>query len=177
MNDNYESSNAFSGTLVERVSGLVNELFADQDGKFRVGLDYSSGSNTPNQETADRLGITLSTQISERILINGKVGVPVGGVNETAIAGDIEVQWLVNADGSLRMNFFNREADLQFIGEDQIFEQGVGLTYSVDFDTFRELVNKFFNKKLTLESENELPIVPEDNSPVQFTSPENDNEK
>ena len=172
VNDNFERANSLSGTLVERVSGLVNELFADEDGKFKVGLDYSQGSNAPNQESADRVGITLSTQINERILINGKVGVPVGGVNETAIAGDIEVQWLVNEDGSLRMNFFNRQADLQFIGEDQIFEQGVGMSYSVDFDTFRELVNKLFNKKITLESENELPVIPDDDSqPVEFTTP------
>jgi hypothetical protein len=171
VNDSYQGSNAFSGTLVDRVSGIVNELFSDQDGKFRVGLDYSAGNRTPNQETSDRVGITISTQISERILINGKVGVPVGGVNDTAIAGDLEVQWLVNEDGSLRMKFFNREADLQFIGEDQTFEQGMGLTYSVDFDTFRELVFKLFNKKLTLESEEELLVVPDDNSPIQFSSP------
>lgn len=171
VNDNYEGSNAFTGTLVERVSGLVNELFADQDGKFRVGLDYSQGSRLPNQETADRFGITLSTKINERILINGKVGVPVGGVNESAVAGDIEVQWLVNEDGSLRMNFFNRQADVQFIGEDQIFEQGAGISYSVDFDTFRELVQKLFNRKITLESEDELPVIPDDNTlPSDFNT-------
>lgn len=178
VNDNYEGANAFSGTLVERVSSLVNELFADQDDKFRVGLDYTPGNNTPNQETGDRVGITLSTQINERILINGKVGVPVGGVNETAIAGDIEVQWLVNEDGSLRMNFFNRQADIQFIGEDQIFEQGAGVSYSVDFDTFSELVNKLFNKKLTLEKEGELPVLPDDNTlPVDFITPRNKQEE
>jgi hypothetical protein len=119
------------------------------------------------------MGITISTKISERILINGKVGVPVGGSTDTTIAGDIEVQWLVNEDGSLRMKFFNREADLQFIGEDQTFEQGVGLTYSVNFDTFSELVNKLFHKKLTLESEEALPAVTDDNLPVQFVSPNN----
>ena len=178
VNDEYQGTNAFAGTLVERVSGLVNELFADQDGKFAVGLDYSQGVKLPNQETADRVGITLTTQINERILINGKVGVPVGGVNETAIAGDIEVQWLVNADGSLRMNFFNRQADIQFIGEDQIFEQGVGVSYSVDFDTFSELVNKLFNKKLTLEADDELPITPDDNSfPVNFNTKGNEPEE
>ena len=167
VNDNYAGSNAFAGTLADRVSGLVNDLFTDQDGKFRVGLDYSVGNRTPNQETADRFGITLSTQINERILINGKVGVPVGGANETAVAGDIEVQWLINEDGSLRMKFFNRQADLQFIGEDQIFEQGTGISYSVDFNTFRELYQKLFNNKMIKESE--LPVVPDDNSyPVNF---------
>ena len=168
VNDNYAGSNAFAGTVADRVSGLVNSLFADQDGKFNVGLDYSVGSNMPDQQTADRFGITLSTQINERILINGKVGVPVGGVNETAVAGDIEVQWLINADGSLRMKFFNRQADLQFIGEDQIFEQGGGISYSVDFNTFQELMRKLFNKTPDPEFEI-LPVVPDDSSyPVNF---------
>ncbi|MEM0516869.1 translocation/assembly module TamB domain-containing protein [Aequorivita flava] len=167
VSENYAGSNAFAGTVADRVSGLVNNLFADQDGKFRVGLDYSIGNKSPNQETADRFGITLSTQINERILINGKVGVPVGGANETSVAGDIEVQWLINEDGSLRMKFFNRQADLQFIGEDQIFEQGTGISYSVDFNTFQELYRKLFNKKVTVETE--LPVIPDDNSyPVDF---------
>jgi hypothetical protein len=173
VNDDFAGAGAFSaGNIVaERVSGLVNELFAGQDSKFRVGLDYSQGSRLPNQQSADRFGITLSTQINERILINGKVGVPVGGINETAVAGDIEVQWLINEDGSLRMSFFNRQADIQFIGEDQIFEQGAGISYSVDFDTFRELVQKLFNKKLSLESEEELPVTPDDDTlPVNFNS-------
>ena len=167
VSDNYAGSNAFAGTVADRVSGLVNNLFADQDGKFRVGLDYSVGNKTPEQETSDRFGITLSTQINERILINGKVGVPVGGANETSVAGDIEVQWLINEDGSLRMKFFNRQADLQFIGEDQIFEQGTGISYSVDFNTFQELYRKLFNKKVTIETE--LQVTPDDSSyPVDF---------
>lgn len=163
VNDNYAGTNAFAGTVADRVSGLVNSLFADQDGKFRVGLDYSVGSNTPDQETADRFGITLSTRINERILINGKVGVPVGGATETAVAGDIEVQWLMNQDGSLRMKFFNRQADLQFIGEDQIFEQGAGISYSVDFNTFRELMRKLLQKS-TEKEKDILPVVPDDNT-------------
>ena len=167
VNDNYSGSNAFGNTLADRVSSLVNDLFTDQDSKFKVGLDYQVGDRTPDQETSDRVGVTISTQINERILINGKVGVPVGGANETAVAGDIEVQWLINDDGSLRMKFFNRQADLQFVGEDQIFEQGTGISYSVDFNTFRELYQKLFNKKMVLESE--LPVTPDDNSyPVDF---------
>ena len=173
VNDNLGGAN-ITGTLADRVSGLVNELFADEDNKFSVGLDYSQGSRLPNAETADRVGITLQTQINERILINGKVGVPVGGVSETAIAGDIEVQWLINEDGTLRMNFFNRQADIQFIGEDQIFEQGLGMSYSVDFDTLSELIDKLFGKRISKEKDaTDKPIIPDDNS----LPPENLNDK
>lgn len=162
--------NAITRTLAERVNGIVAEVFADSDSKFKVLPYYEPGSRTVDQETADKLGIAISTQISDRIIINGKVGVPLGGVNETAVAGDVEVQWLVNEDGSLRLNFFNRQAELQFIGEDQIFEQGGGISYSVDFDTFRELIRKIFGKEIDLELK-ETEIIPDDNSdPVNFDS-------
>jgi hypothetical protein len=79
---------------------------------------------------------------------------------------------LVNEDGSLRVIFFNRQAELQFIGEDQIFEQGTGLSYSVDFDTFSELVNILFNKRITKETDEELPVFPNDSAlPVDFLIP------
>lgn len=160
--------NAITRTLAERVNGIVADLFSDSDSKFKVLPYFEPGSRSVDQETADKLGVAISTQISERIIINGKVGVPLGGVNETAVAGDVEVQWLVNEDGSLRLNFFNRQAELQFIGEDQIFEQGAGISYSVDFDTFKELIRKIFGKEIDLELQ-KTEIIPNDNTePVHF---------
>lgn len=177
VNDEFGGAGAFAGTLVDRVSGLVNQLFADKDSKFNVGLDYSPASGLPNQQAAGQIGLNFTADISERILVNGKVGVPVGGATESTVAGDLQVQWLVNEDGSLRINFFNRQADIQFIGEDQIFEQGAGVSYSVDFDTFKELMNKLFNKKITLEDETDLPVTPDDNSfPVDFNQEANKEE-
>nr|MCH9659764.1 translocation/assembly module TamB domain-containing protein [Bacteroidota bacterium] len=169
--------NAISSTLTERVNSLVRDIFTNNDKKFTVLPTISTNANTVSQQTEYQVGVELSTQISERVLINGKVGVPVGNANESSIAGDIEVQWLVNDDGSLRINFFNRQADLQFIGEDQIFEQGAGVSYSVDFDTFQELMQELFNKELTLSPEDELPVVPDDNNfPVNFKAPDSKEE-
>lgn len=167
VSDVAAGQNAIAGTLTERINSLVAEIFSRGDSKFNVLPYYIIGDNTVNQETSDQFGVELSTQISERILINGKVGVPVGGVNESTVAGDIEVQWLVNEDGSLRINFFNRQADIQFVGEDQIYEQGAGVSYSVDFDTMRELIQKLFNRTITTESEEETPILPDNDIPEE----------
>lgn len=176
QSDGAAGQNALASTLAERVNKLVADIFSDSDSKFNVLPYYRPGSRSIDQQSEDQFGVQLSTKISERVLINGRVGVPVGGANESTVAGDIEVQWLVNDDGSLRINFFNRQADLQFIGEDQIFEQGAGVSYSVDFDTFNELMQKLFNKKLTLDPEFETSIVPDDNDfPVNFVSPDDDN--
>ncbi|TRO67544.1 translocation/assembly module TamB [Christiangramia sabulilitoris] len=139
---------AIYGTLAERASSIVNDIFADEDGKFQVGVNYVQGDRTPDQQSVDRFGLTLSTQISDRVIINGQVGVPIGGVTESVIIGDLEIEFLLNEDGTLRAKVFNRENNIQFIGEEIGFTQGVGLSYNVDFDTFKELIRKIANTEL-----------------------------
>ena len=144
---------AIYGTLAERASSIVNDIFADDDGKFQVGVNYVQGDRTPDQQTVDRFGLTLSTQISERVIINGQVGVPIGGVTESVIIGDLEIEFLLNEDGTLRAKVFNRENNIQFIGEEIGFTQGVGLSYNVDFDTFKELIRKIANTEIVKNTE------------------------
>lgn len=81
------------GNLIETASGIFNNILSDDDGKFTVGLDYVQGDRTPNLQTSGRFGFTVSTQISKSILINGKVGVPVGGISESVVVGDVEVDF------------------------------------------------------------------------------------
>lgn len=154
------SQSDFTGNLFERASGLFNDIFQDEDGKFMVGIDYISADKRPGIETEGRFGVTLSTKVNERITINGKVGVPTGGINESAIVGDVEVQYRVNEDGSLNLRVFNRENDINYIGQGIGYTQGVGISYEVDFDTFKEFVNKIFtNIKIEKEikSGDEIP--------------------
>jgi len=146
------SQSDFAGNLFERASGLFNDLFQDEDGKFVVGIDYIGADKRPGVETDGRFGFSVSTKVNERITINGKVGVPVGGINESAIVGDVEVQYRVNEDGTLNLRVFNRENDINYIGQGIGYTQGIGISYEVDFDTFKEFVNRVFkNQKLDKE--------------------------
>jgi len=153
-------------TIAESVNKKVRDLFTDEEAKIKFYPTIGTRKASLNEQLDYLFGVELSTKISERILINGKVAVPVGGANESTVAGDIEVQWLVNEDGSLRINFFNRQADLQFIGEDQIYEQGAGVSYSVDFDTFKELMWKLFKKKVTKDNELRIDSSQQDDNSV-----------
>ncbi len=139
--------NAITGNLVERASSLVNGIFSGEDDKFQIGLNYVQGDRVLDQETTDQFGVTVSTKISNKILINGRVGVPIGGASDTPIVGNVEVEYLFNKDGSLRGKIFNRENDVQYIGETSTNMTGVGLSYSADFDNFNELWKKIFKKK------------------------------
>jgi hypothetical protein len=107
----------------------------------------------------------LSTKLSDNVLINGKVGVPVGGVSETTIAGNFEVEVLLNEDRTLSLKFFNRENSIQNFGEQIGYTQGIGLSYNIEFDNLRELFEELFinkNKKTKSEAtenkvDSELP--------------------
>ncbi|SDZ91918.1 translocation/assembly module TamB domain-containing protein [Bizionia paragorgiae] len=155
-----------TGTLTERLNGLVNGFFTDGDSKINIGLNYEVGQTSPDYQSDDRLGVTLQTKITDRVLINGKVGVPVGGASESVIAGDVQIDFLLNADGTLTATVFNRENSIRNFGEEIGYTQGLGVSYSVDFDTFGELIRKVFYKK------NEEAILDEDDEERQENSGE-----
>ena len=157
----------FSGTIAERLNGIINGIFTSGDSKLNIGLNYEAGQSRPDYQTDDRFGVTLQTQITNGVSINGKVGVPVGGATETVIAGDVEINFLLNEEGTLTAKVFNRENSIQNFGEQIGYTQGVGLSYNVDFDTFKELLQKLFkksekteeitNEKIEEENTNVLP--------------------
>lgn len=138
--------NALTRNLFETAGGIFDDIFQNPDDKLKVGIDIVSADRTPGRESDGSVGFTVSTQINERITVNGKLGVPVGGINESAIVGNVEVQYRVNEDGSMNLRVFNRENDINYIGEGIGYTQGIGITYEVDFNTFKELVNRFFKK-------------------------------
>lgn len=136
------------GTISDRVNSLFNSILGnDGTDKINIGVNYQVGQQTTEYETNDEIGLTLSTKISDRVLINGKVGVPIGGVSETVIAGDVQIDVLLNEEGTLTAKFFNRENNIRNFGEEIGYTQGVGLSYNVEFDTFQELIQIIFSGK------------------------------
>ena len=149
-----DSQDAF-GLVSDGVTNMLNELFSDEDNKVKLGIDVDLGETNPDYETDSRVGVTLSTKISDNVLINGKVGVPVGGVSETTVAGNFEVEVLLNEDRTLSLKFFNRENSIQNFGEQIGYTQGIGLSYNIEFDNLRELFEELFiNKNKQKKPEN-----------------------
>ena len=140
---------AVYGNLVERFSDAVNSAISGGNDAIQLGLDYQLGRKTQDYITENRVGFSLSGKISDRVLFNGKVGVPFGGVNETVVAGNFEIQVLLNEERTLTLNIFNKENDIQNFGEAIFFTQGVGLSYDVEFDNLKELLRKIFKPETT----------------------------
>ena len=169
------SSTALAGSLFERASSIFDELFSDEEDKFKVGLNYAQGERNPFTQTEGRLGVTFSTKVNDRISVNGKLGVPVGGEEQSVIVGDVEVLLRLNEDGTMNARFFNRENDINYIGEGIGYTQGVGLTYEVDFDTFKELIQSIIKnakdkekKKEQKQDSDRSNEIPDSNPMLEF---------
>ena len=74
--------------------------------------DKNAASSLLNR---DRLGLSLKTELSDRILINGKIGVPVSGVEDNAIIGDVQIDFLLNQSGTLKARVFNRRMNTNIL--------------------------------------------------------------
>ena len=147
---------AITGNLVQSASSILNSILSGGNDKFNLGLSYEQGilDRSADIETDDRIGVTVSTQISDRILFNGKVGVPVGASSETLVAGDFEIQVLLNEEGTLSANFFSRQSEIQaYLSDQQGSTQGAGISYEVDFNNFKELFQKILATKPAIEEE------------------------
>jgi hypothetical protein len=161
------TGNAAYGSFIEGASSIINGLFADADSNLQLGLDYSQGNRLT--EISDRVGVTMNTRINDRISINGKVGVPVGGVTETVIVGNLEVLVQINEDGTLNAHVFNRENDINYVGEGIGYTQGLGITYNVEFNTFKEMMKKIFgSNKKNVDSSKSQDELPDSEFPPEF---------
>lgn len=136
-----------TGTLSERLTGILNNILGDNNDNLDIGIVAEIGQDTPDLQTNNSVGFTLQTKISDKVLVNGKVGVPFGSTQQTTITGDVQIDFLLNEDGTLRAKVFNRENTIRNFGEEIGYTQGVGLSYSVEFDTFKELIQIIFSGK------------------------------
>ena len=97
INEVSVSVEGITNNLYEKASDIFSNIMGNDEGKLKVGLNYLQGdrSQVLDVDSEDRLGFTLSTQITDKILINGKIGVPVGGIEETLIVGDLQIDFIL----------------------------------------------------------------------------------
>ena len=166
------SFQGITNNLYEKASDMFSSILGTNEGKLNVGLNYLQGEENSaiDLKTEDRIGLTLSTQISDRILINGKIGVPIDGLEETVIVGDVQIDFILNESGSLRAKVFNRENDFRYLGDEFGYTQGMGMSYQVDFDTFQDLILQITQRE---ENRGQSTENQSDNSSIDYLNKKN----
>ena len=170
INEVSVSMQGITNNLYQKASDVFSDLIGEENDKLKVGIDYLQGDKSALLDiaTEDRLGFTLSTKISDRILLNGKIGVPVGGVEQTLIVGNVQIDFILNQEGSLKAKVFNKENEFRYIGDEFGYTQGVGLSYDVDFDTFKELIKKITEINSETKEEKSKKENPQNKKAIKF---------
>lgn len=132
------------GTASDMLSNAFDNIFNKGDNRFKLKPVYTVGekNKVDNLNIDDQLAIALDFQVNDRIIINGKVGVPIGSKEQSSVIGEVNVEFLMNEEGTLRSSVFNRQNEIQYTEEEEGYTQGIGLSYQIDFDSGKELLEK-----------------------------------
>ena len=138
----FDNRTAVEGNLSERVLSVFNSLL--ENDIFNVKLDYVPDRQDPNTnvKTDSRVGLTIQTKINKRIYINGKLAMPVGRYTKSSVSGDIEADIWLNDNGTIQLRIYNKRTEIEFVDQEESYTRGVGISFQVDFDTFKELLSK-----------------------------------
>jgi len=168
------SNAALYGTGFDMLSNAFDNIFNKADSKFKLKPVYTVGekNRVDNLNIDDQLALALDYQVNDRILINGKVGVPIGSKKQSNVIGEVNVEFLMNQEGTLRSSVFNRQNEIQYTEEEEGYTQGIGLNYQIDFNTGNELLEKLGLKKKkvkdTTNIKNELDTLANKRKLINF---------
>ncbi len=156
QNSNF-AQNFITNNFYETLGNFVGNLVNEKNGNITIVPDIVISDNNPNAQAGGNVGIKGNIKLSDRVSINGKVGIPTGDNVNNTLLGNVELLYRINEDGTLNFRAFNRENDINFIGEGIGYTQGLGLTYQFDFNNFAEFKRKFFgSKKKKSDANNDL---------------------
>ena len=117
-----------------------------------------------------------------RVVLKGSFGVAnstdAQSQTQSNLIGDMSLEYLINDDGSFRVNLFNESNDNSVIQDKTqgLFTQGVGLHYQKEFNNMKDLKEKKKNskkrrKKTPIPKPGEAPLEDPEKSATPVTPP------
>lgn len=142
-----------SKLLTEQLNNLASDLIQGVELNFGVNSseDYSSGALS--QKTDLEVGLSKKL-LNDRLTVSvgssfGLEGSRPQGQSSSNIAGNVNVEYALSADGRYRLRAYRRNQN-DVIVQGEIIETGLGFSLVVDYNRFREI----FQKKRKRERDN-----------------------
>ncbi len=136
-------------TASEMVSNQLSRWLSRISNNFDIDFSYRPGDDI----TADEIELALSTQfLNDRVTFTANGNMDVGatknvtsGSSANNIAGDFDVDVKLNKQGTLKLKAYSHTDEKIIYKNNSETIQGVGISYQETFDTFRELLHKYFS--------------------------------
>ncbi|MCM1152755.1 MAG: translocation/assembly module TamB [Muribaculum sp.] len=123
-----EWASVASSTLSSQLSNMLGQL------TDKVNLMPSLRSDKGDFSDLE-VDIALSSQLhNNRLLINGNFGYRDRSTSSTTFVGDFDIEYLLNANGNLRLKAYNHFNDQNYYLRSALTTQGLGIIYRKEFD-------------------------------------------
>ncbi|MBN1144910.1 MAG: translocation/assembly module TamB [Bacteroidales bacterium] len=149
--------------LSNQLSHMLSQIVNDMD----VNINYRSNRDMKS----DEVQLALSYQLfNDKLTISGSVDMATNATAESGdeIVGEFDIDYKLTKNGKLRVKTYNH-ANNDMLYENSPYTQGFGFSYREEFDTFGELVKRYF-KGLTGKKEEEPTPLPLEEQPDEVNN-------
>jgi len=130
-------SNTLATTGTELLSNQLSNWLSQTTDAFDLGFKWVPG--TTDSLSYQQVELAVSKKfLDNRVIVNGNVGTP-PEQSEATIIGDLDIEYDFFKDGRFKLRVFNRAEDYDPLSESLGYEQGIGVFFKKQFDSFPEL--------------------------------------
>lgn len=156
-NQNNTSSPNYIGTAAsELLSNQLSNWISQNGRNIDIGVNYRPGDEVTDEEYE----VAVSTQVlNNKITLSGNIGYGrnTTDASESSVIGDFDIEYKMSKIENLRAKAYTHSNN-DVIYETSPTTQGIGLSYTEEFNTFKELFGKYiklFRRKRKDEVANE----------------------
>ncbi|NEW83549.1 MAG: hypothetical protein GZ094_14445 [Mariniphaga sp.] len=139
------TGNLVGSTTSDILSNQLSNWLSQISNEWDIGFNYRPGDLV----NANQMELALSTQIlNDRVKINGNIGNNSNLQSNIAnpVVGEVEVFIKLNKSGKLQLKAYNRAND-DLIYDTSLYKQGIGFSFTEEFDTLSDLFKHYRSKK------------------------------
>jgi hypothetical protein len=163
--DNLGSNNVFAGIAFNTMSDFISN-------KINNNINDLISVLIPGAEINLQVGLDATSLLLTQKLLNDRLVINIGGnvqygntgvsQNNSGIAGDFEIQYLINEEGNLKFNTYSKYNNNNVIQIDQSkIRAGVGISYEKEFNKAGENLKKKRKKQnKEIPPSDSIPLLP-----------------
>lgn len=130
-----------NNAALEALSGQINNLLDAVSKDVRLNVDLKSNEQTG--ESSQAIGFEKNF-LDDKLIIKGNFGVQnqsEGESNSSSFIGDINIEYLIDDAGNLRVSIFNESNNYSVMQDKNLgpFTQGISLIYSESFTNIKDM--------------------------------------
>lgn len=135
---------ANGSSAIDLVESQINAALGKLSDSYKLNVDY--GADKIAGDNSVELGVKTGL-LNDRLIVSGSFGVEnktdgESGTNESStqssLIGDVNIEYLINENGTFRVNVFN-QSNANSVNENSgPFTQGAGISYHEEFNSWKD---------------------------------------